>query len=177
MRHETLLIGGTILAVMAIACDKASSITGPEAPYAVRADALTSHLGEQDIPWAVTEPNPCNDDVVTSDGTAHFVFGSTVDNSGGTHLSTQFSFRGSGTGAPSLLAYTLSEQQSTSEQQSVPQDSWLEEEIVIVKPPRPELTYMRHMVFKFTMNATGIPTASFERSFNKCGGETIDVGI
>ena len=179
MRHERFLIAGAAVVLMAVACDNATSITGPDAPTALRADALTSHTSDQDVPLLIqAEPNPCNDDVVTSEGTAHFVFGSTTDNTGGEHLSTQFSFRGTGEGLPpESLDYTLNEQQSTSEQMPGSATTWLEEWRVIVKPPKPELTYIRHIVFKITINANGMRTAAFERTFTKCGTETTQVDI
>src|SRR5438445_2888030 len=116
MRHETLLIAGAAVALTTSACDKASSITGPEAPYAKRADTFTSHTSDWVMPVTIVESNPCSSlpvETVTSTGTAHFVIGSTFAN-GGIHISTEFGFRGSGTGVPSGLAYTLTEQQSES---------------------------------------------------------------
>jgi hypothetical protein len=182
MRHERFWIAGAALVLIATACGDASSITGPPAPDAARPDALTSHTSTQDVPFTVEEVNPCAPpttpiETVTSEGTAHFVIGSTTDNTGGIHLSTEFTFRGTGMGAPSLLPYTLNEQQSTSEQEPGSAITWTEEWRVIVKPPKPELTYMRHIMFKWTMNATGIPTASFDRMYTKCGTETTHVEL
>lgn len=178
MKYKSFLIAGAAVVLSAVACDNATSITGLDAPYAPRANAETSHTSTQDVPTLNEEPNPCAPlEVVTSNGTAHFVIGSTIDNTGGIHLSTKFSFRGSGMGAPSLLPYTLNEQQSTSVQAPGSAVTWLEEWRVIVKPPKPELTYIRHIVFKFTMNATGIPTVFFERSFTKCGNEMTRVEL
>lgn len=176
MRHERFLIAGAAVALMAAACDNGSSITSPEAAYPTPAfDALGSHTVTQDFPWAVVELNPCNNDMVTISGSTHIVSGEQFDNSGGMHLSVSFSSRGSGVGLPpAMLAYTVSEQTTDSQQDPEgDQSSQLLEQRLLVRAPKPSLNYLRHTVFKLTRNAAGVPTATFERSFTKCGGETI----
>lgn len=179
MRHERLVIAGAAVAMIAAACDNASSITSPEAAYPRPAfDALGSHTVTQDFPWAGEERNPCNNDMVTITGSTHIVFGSQFDNSGGIHLSVHLSSRGSGVGVPSTLAYTVSEQTTDSQQDPEgDQSTQLFEERLLVRAPKPALNYLRHTVFKLTRNASGVPTAFFERSFTKCAGETIEVEI
>ncbi len=172
MRKEAFLIAGAAVALMAVACDKASSITGPEAPYAKRADALTSHISEQDVPWDIVVTDPCNGDVVTiTGGSTHFVFGSTF-NINGIHLSMSVSSRGTGTGRPpDFFVYKVSDQTNDSEQEPVgPQFTMLDEERFLILAPKSADNYIMHMVFKLTVNANGIPTASFERSFTECVG-------
>jgi len=177
MRHETFLIAGAAAALMATACRKATSITGPDAPNALRADVLHEHDVVQDFPWATPEENPCNDDMVAVTGSTHVVFSSTFDNSGGIHWSEHFSSRGTGVGAPpSSLNYTVSEQTTDSQQDPEgDQSTQLYEERLLVKASNPRMNYLRHTLFKLTINANGVPTAFFDRSFNKCDGGTIDV--
>ena len=177
MKLQTTWVAGAALILTATACDSPTSITSPTgADLNPAFQAISGRTTELDVPFPPDmEPNPCNGDVVTSDGTAHFVFATTFDNTGGSHVSTQFSYRGKGVGVPSGFDYTLNEVQSTSEQQPGSAISWVEENRVIVKPPVQELTYMRHIVFKFTMNATGVPTVFVERIYTKCGTETTHV--
>ena len=172
MRNEAFLIAGAVAALMATACDKASSITGPEAPYAKRADALTSHTSTQDIPWDIAMDDPCNGDFVTvTGGSTHFVFGSTF-NTSGIHLSMSVSSRGTGTGLPpDSFVYKVSDQTNDSVQEPVgPQFTMLDEERFLILAPKSEDNYIFHMVFKLTMNANGMPTASVDRSFTECVG-------
>jgi hypothetical protein len=175
MKYKPFLIAGAAV-LTAIACDKAANITGPDAPIALRADVLREHEVVQDFPWPAEERNPCNGDLVTVTGSTHVVFSSMVDNSNGLHWSVHFSSRGTGVGAPSLLNYTVSEQTTDSQQDPEgEQSTQLLEERLLVKTSKPALNYLRHTVFKLTINANGVPTAFFDRSFNKCGGETIEV--
>ncbi|MFL5487172.1 MAG: hypothetical protein ACJ8AJ_01690 [Gemmatimonadaceae bacterium] len=181
MKLQTIFIAGTALVLPATACDPASSITGPKVADAKPSFAAVSETEQvQDVPWGLTEINPCNGAPVTSDGTVHTVTAVTFDNSGGVHLSNQYDFRGSGVGPPPLLlAYTVNDQFTSSLQ--IPEDnfSWLEEQRVLVKAPKPELNYIRHMVFKWTF-ANGATTVMFDRFFTKCAGgdgTTFEVGI
>ena len=174
MRNETFLIAGAVAALMATACDKVSSITGPEVPYAKRADALTSHTSTQDLPWdgPPVVPDPCNSDVVTiTDGSTHFVFGST-SNINGIHLSISASSRGTGTGVePDFLVYKVSDQTNDSFQDPVGlQSTLLDEERFLILAPQSVDNYIMHMVFKLTVNPNGDPTASFDHSFTECVG-------
>src|SRR5439155_7613376 len=186
MRNEAFLIAGAAAALMATACDKASSITGPEVADSQPRFAIGSHITEQDIPWTMDEENPCNHDVVATTGTTHVVFGSSVDNSGGSsdplsggfHVSISFSSHGSGTGAASLLAYKINDQTNEPDQDPEgPQATEVFEEQLLVNAAKSELNYIRHTLFKITFNAEGIPTAFFDNSFTKCAGQPIDVTI
>jgi hypothetical protein len=174
MRHETLLIAGAALVLTATACDKASSITGPEAPYAKRADALTSQISGLDVPWDIPMVDPCNGDEVTiTGGSTHFVFGGTYsDNTGGVHISMKVSSRGTGVGLPpNFFVYKVSDQFNESVQNPVgPQFTWLDEERFLILAEKSEDNYILHTVFKLTMNANGIPTVYFDRAFTECVG-------
>jgi hypothetical protein len=175
MNYKSFLIAGAAVLTV-IACDKATSITGLDAPTALRADVLREHEVVQDFPWAAEERNPCNGDLVTVTGSTRIVFSSMVDNSNGLHWLVHFSSRGTGKGAPSLLDYTVSEQTTDSQQDPEgEQSTQLFEERLLVKTSKPGLNYLRHTLFKLTINANGVPTAFFDRSFNKCDGETIEV--
>src|SRR5438552_15476026 len=139
MRNEAFLIAGAVAALMATACDKASSITGPEAPYGKRADALTSHT-EQDVPWDDIPAmiDPCNKDEITfTGGSTHFVFGSTF-NTSGIHLSMSVSSRGTGTGLPpDSFVYKVSDQTNDSVQEPVgPQFTMLDEASFLILAPK-----------------------------------------
>ncbi|PYO06436.1 MAG: hypothetical protein DMD30_12660 [Gemmatimonadetes bacterium] len=184
MRNEAFLIAGAAAALMATACDKASNITGPEVAYAKPAFNLAagSHTVTQDDPWLIATENPCNGEQVIG----NVVFGSSVDNSGGSsdplsggfHVSISFSSHGSGTGAPSLLAYKINDQTNESDQDPEgPQATEVFEEQLLVNAAKSELNYIRHTLFKITFNAEGIPTAFFDNSFTKCAGQPIDVTI
>ena len=171
MKSKTLLIAGAATALMAIACDKGTSITSPDLATTQPKFAIVT----QDFPWSRDEPNPCNGDVVSTTGSSHIVFGSTLDNSGGTHLTFSISSRGSGVGAPSLMPYTINDQTSESDQDpDGPQVTDHFEERLLVSAPKSALNYIRHTVFKITVNADGVPTALFDNTWTKCAG---DVGV
>src|SRR5438552_10286207 len=155
MRNEAFLIAGAAAALMAVACDKASSITGPEVADAEPRFAIGSQINEQDIPWTIDEENPCNHDVVSTTGSTHLVWYSRDDNSGGVdnvtsagmHLSISMSSHGSGMGAPSLLAYKINDQNTESDQDPEgPQATELMEEQLLVNAAKSELNYIRHTV-------------------------------
>lgn len=40
----------------------------------------------------------------------------------------------------------------------------------MVLAPKKADNYIMHLVFKYTVNAGGVPTASFERTYTKCVG-------
>jgi hypothetical protein len=180
MRHETFLIAGAAAALMATACDKASSITGPEAAYAKPAFDLASGPIALDVPWVVDETNPCNDDEVTGQGKTHIVFSSTLDASGGKHDTFDISDSGSGVGLPSGSNYRVVDKTITSNQDPDGlQVTYKEEHQIVMAAPNPAINYTRHVLIKLTFNADGVPTADVAWMFNKCGGdgEKVDIVI
>ena len=54
--------------------------------------------------------NPCNGDLVTFSGTAHYVFSTTVDGNGGFHLHIHANAQVQGTGAAAGTKYSANEQ-------------------------------------------------------------------
>jgi hypothetical protein len=182
------LIAGAAVAMMAAACDYASSITSPEAAYpkpAFDLESVTDDAAgesviddaagttELDLPWVVTETNPCNGDEVATQGKTHVVFNSTLDASGGTHNSFKISWSGSGVGVPSMSNYRVTDKTTQSIQDpDGPQVSYQEEHQLVLAAPKPALSYIRHVLIKFTFNGRGVPTAAIDNLFTKCGGET-----
>lgn len=173
MRRQTLVFTGAAAALLISACDKGPSITGPQNGSAGQPafSAIVSKTNEQDVPWADVEQNPCNNDMVTIQGSTHFLFDFVFDDNGGYHISTRSNSRGTGVGFPSTQTYkvkkefTYSEQNPEGEQFTIRQ-----EERLLILAPKSVDNYIRHMVFKLTLNANGVPTASFERSYTKCAG-------
>jgi hypothetical protein len=180
MRHESFLIAGAAVALMAAACDNASSITGPDGAYPRPAFDLVSVVEDAantttalDVPWAVVETNPCNGDEVATQGKTHIVFKSSLDASGGTHNTFDISSSGSGVGVPSMVNYRVSDRTTTSTQDPDGlQSSYKEEHQLVMAAPKPALTYVRHVLIKLTFNAAGVPTATIDDSFTRCAGET-----
>ena len=182
MRHETFLIAGAAAALMATACDKVSSITGPEVADARPKFAIGSIINEWDMAWTIDEPNPCITtipvEVVATTGSTHLVLYDRFDNSYGVHHSLSMSSHGSGVGAPSLVPYKISDQNTESDQDPEgPQATELMEEQLLVNAAKSELNYIRHTVIKVTFNAAGIPTATVDNTFTKCAGQPIDATI
>src|SRR5690349_3446628 len=102
LRKLILPAGLTILG----GCD-ASEINGPSKVPTTSNAALVQRTNEQDVPWVDEEENPCTGDGVTINGTSHWTFGTTIDESGGFHLSSRVTSKGTGLGAPSGYQYTV----------------------------------------------------------------------
>lgn len=173
MRRQTIVFAGAAAALLIAACDKAPSITGPQnGPAAQPAfDATVSKTNEQDVPWAVVEQNPCNGDEVTAQGSTHYLFDFVFDDTGGYHIYTRVNSRGTGIGVPSTYTYKVSDLFTYSEQNPEgPQFTISQEQQVLMLAPKSADNYIRHMVFKLTNNANGLPTADFERSWTECRG-------
>jgi hypothetical protein len=174
MRYRIVVVGAALALVMA--CDQGTSIAGPKMQPAVQPafDATVSKTNEQDVLWAVEEENPCNGDMVTAQGSTHYVFGFLFDDTGGSHISTRVNSKGSGIGLPSGSSYRVSDESTYSEQNPEgDQFTIRQERMVRMLGDRQVDNYTRHMVFKLTQNANGVPTASFERSWTKCDGMTL----
>jgi hypothetical protein len=170
MRRCTALVAGAGMALLMVGCERASDVTAPEPAAKPALDALHQTTNEQDVPWAFEEQNPCNGDMVTSTGSSHFLFVTTFDDGGGYHLSSRVNSTGTGIGFPSGITYSVKDDFSYSEQTAVPGTSVRQEWDVMILGPRSIDNYIRHMIFKLTINNNGIPTASFDRTFTKCVG-------
>jgi len=177
MRNEAFLIAGAAATLMATACDKASSITGPEVAYAKPAFDLGSGLIALDVPWPIAETNPCNGDDVEGQGKTHIVFNSTLDASGGTHFTFNITHSGSGVGLTSGLTYRLVDNTTLSIQDPDPTISYKEEHQFVMVAPKPAVNYIQHVLIKFTFNANDMPTADVTWMFNKCDGDGEKVDI
>jgi hypothetical protein len=179
MRHETFLIAGAAVTLMAAACDNASSITSPDGAYPKPAFDLESVVDDAagttalDVPWAVVETNPCNGDEVATQGKTHIVFKSSFDASGGTHNTFNIGSSGSGVGMPSMVNYRVNDKTTTSNQDPDGlQASYKEEHQLVMAASKPALTYVRHVLIKLTFNPAGVPTATVDHLFTRCAGGT-----
>ncbi len=123
-----------------------------------------------DLPWGDEEYDPCTFDMVTIAGTTHFQFITTFDDGGGFHVQTNFKSMGTGLGAPSLYTYTVKDDLLYSSQAVNPGATIRQEMDLMILGPRSVDNYIKHMIFKMTINNNGVPTASFDRSFEKCVG-------
>lgn len=170
MRHHTAFAAAAGMALLMTACDRAPEIAGPERAAKPALDALHQTTNEQDIPWADEEQNPCNGDMVTISGVTHFLFVTTLDDGGGYHLSSRTNSTGTGVGTPSLFTYKVKDDFAYSEQTSVPGTTIRQEMDLLILAPRSIDNYIKHMIFKLTINALGIPTASFDNTTTKCVG-------
>src|SRR5438876_12009256 len=110
MRNEGFLIAGAAAALMATACDNASSITGPQLapPGKPAADVVSDRFNEQDIPFGFVDVNPCTGEAVALNGSMHVMMETLFDEGGGFHVSASFSFKATGVGL-SGIAYTASD--------------------------------------------------------------------
>lgn len=172
MRYRVVGLAGAFLALMT-ACDQGPSIAGPSMQPATQPanQAIVSKTNEQDVPWAQEEENPCTGDLVTMQGTTHYLFNVVANENGGYHLYTRSNSKGTGLGAPSGYTYKVSEEFAYSEQNPQGEQFTLHQvERLLILAPKSVDNYIRHMVFKLTVNANGVPTASFERAFTECRG-------
>lgn len=165
------LAAGVGMTLLMGACDRATTIS--DTGFSGRqptADALVSQTNEQNVPWADAQQNPCTGDYVTIQGVSHFIFHVTADGSGGYHISSDVDSRGTGLGFPSGFTYQVKDWFTDSQQTNGAQFSWLDERDVQVLGPRSVDNYIMHFVFKLTVNALGVPTASFEKPTTRCVG-------
>ena len=174
MRQHTVLFAGAAAALLMAACDRAPNIAGPQSisPAHPSFDAIHNTTNEMDVPWPPHEDqNPCTGDLVTITGSTHFLFVTTSDGSGGFHVDTRANSFGTGVGFPSLYTYNVKDQTQYSSQSTSGGGATItQEQDVMILGPRSVDNYLRHLVFKLTINANGVPTASFENSSTKCVG-------
>jgi hypothetical protein len=173
MRRQTVVLTGAAAALLIAACDKAPGIAGPQNGGAAQPafDAFVSKTNEQDVLWAIEEDNPCNDDMVTTQGSTHVFFGVVANENGGYHLSMTFNSKGTGTGLPSGFTYKVSEEFTYSDQNPDGEQFTIsQEQQVLILGPRQVDNYIRHMRFKLTTNANGVPTAFADSTWTKCTG-------
>jgi len=173
MRPHTVLFAGAVASVIMSACDRAPNIAGPQTLSAERprAEAIISRTNEQDVPWADVEQNPCTGDWVTITGSTHFLYNTSFDGNTGYHLDTRSNSKGTGTGAPSLYTYKVSEQFMYHENNPEgPQFEQTQVEDLLILGPRSVDNYIKHMEFKLVGTPAGDVTASRDRSWTKCAG-------
>jgi hypothetical protein len=166
------ILGSAVaLTISLAACDKATTISDPGVvARQPSADALVSQTNERDVPWSDVHQNPCTGDMVTVTGTAHIIFHSVLDDSGGGHISTDTDVRGTGLGFPSGMTYTVKDWFTDSQQTNGSQFSWRDERDLMVMGARSVDNYIMHFVFKYTQNANGVPTVVFDRPTERCVG-------
>jgi hypothetical protein len=172
MRQERFLIAGAAVVLMTVACGKATSITGPDAPNLKPGFDLVSGPIALDLPWDAVETNPCNLDQVTAQGKMHVVFNSSVDASGGIHFTDNITDSGSGLGVPSGSNYQVVDNTTESDQQHDLQQTYKEEHQIVLAAQGPTVNYTRHVLIKVTFTPNGAPTgAEFAWMYNKCNGD------
>jgi hypothetical protein len=172
MKHLSVVSVATAATLLMVGCDRAQNIAGPQsnAPPSPSFDALHQTSNTMDIPWDSEEADPCTGDMVTISGVTHFLFVTTDDGSGGFHLSSRVNSTGTGLGAPSGFTYNVKDDFSYMEQDMTPGTTARQVDDAYVLGPRSVDNYIRHMVFKLTINALGVPTVTFDNSSTKCVG-------
>jgi len=165
-----VLGSAVVFSLSLLACDQAPTISGPAGGTAPRADALVSQTNEKDVPWDEVQQNPCTGDMVTITGNAHIIFHNVLDGSGGGHISTDTDIRGTGFGFPSGYTYTAKDWFTDSQQTNNSEFTWRDERDVMILGPRSVDNYIMHFVFKYTQNASGVPTVVMEKPTTRCVG-------
>jgi hypothetical protein len=160
------------MALFMVACDRTSDVTAPgRASGNPSQQAIVSRTNEQDVPWADVEQNPCTGDMVTIQGTTHFIFNTSFDGNTGYHLNTQSKSKGTGTGAPSLYTYKVSEDFMYHENNPEgPQFEQTQVEHLLILGPKSVDNYIKHMEFKMVGNGNGEIVVSRDRTWTKCVG-------
>lgn len=173
MKHLSVVYAATtIAAVLMVGCDRAPNIAGPQGNSLSRPtfDAFHNTTNEMDVPWADEEDDPCTGDHVTINGTTHFLFVTTFDNSGGAHLVTNDWSSGTGLGVPSLYTYKV-KYDLLYNSQSIPPGGIVHQHMdLMILGPGSVDNYIKHMDFMVKLDTNGIPTAQMENSFEKCVG-------
>src|SRR6266480_2393452 len=116
MKNSSVMLAAAAAALLFGGCDRAPGIAGPESDSATRPsfDAIHNTTNEMDLFWGDEEQDPCTGpattgDMVTIQGSTHFLFVTTFDDNGGFHVYTRANSRGTGMGVPSLLTYSVKE--------------------------------------------------------------------
>ena len=171
MKHLSV-VSAAAAALLLVGCDRAPNIVGPQSnsPSSPSFDALHNTTNTMDIPWNTVEPDPCTDDMVTVSGVSHFLLITTDDGSGGFHLSSRVNSTGTGLGAPSGFTYSVKDDFSYMEQDAIPGTTVRQVDDAMILGPRSIDNYIRHMVFKITINGQGVPTVLFDNTSTKCVG-------
>ena len=172
MKRLLVVSAATAAALLMVGCDRAQNIAGPQnnPPTSPAFDALHQTTNTLDMPWNTVEPDPCTNDMVTVSGVSHFLLVTTDDGSGGYHLSSRVNSTGSGLGAPSGFTYSVKDNFSYMEQDMTPGTTARQVDDAYILGPRSVDNYIRHMVFKMTINALGVPTVTFDNTSTKCVG-------
>jgi len=172
MRHVSVVFAGAAAALLMAACDRAPEIAGPQNNSISQPahDALHNTTNEMDLPWTAMDQDSCTGDVVAISGVSHFLLITTDDGSGGFHLSSRVNSTGTGLGAPSGFIYNAKDDFTYSSMSTIPGATIRQEEDVMILGPASVDNYIHHMIFKLTIDANGVPTASFDRSYTKCVG-------
>jgi hypothetical protein len=172
MRYLSSLIPGATLVLFVAGCDRTTDIAGPNAANSKPVAAFVfEKTNEQDIPWDEPVQNPCNPlEVVVFTGSSHVLMHTWSDNNLGFHLSTSVTSKGTGLGVPTDDTFNASG--STQYDAMVPDPTTTStfEHIVVAIGPRQADNFEIHYIAKITFAATGMPTATFDRSFAKCTG-------
>jgi len=171
MKRLSVVPIAAVAALLMVGCERAPNIAGPENSSLTHpVFALHNTTNEFDIFWGDVEQNPCTGDMVTIAGKTHFLLVTTLDDGGGGHISSRTNSTGTGVGAPSLFTYNVKEQFSESSQAVNPGATIRDEYDLLILGPRSIDNYIKHMVFKYTIDNNGVPTATFENTFEKCAG-------
>ena len=174
MKPLTLVGALAGAALFMAACDRATSIAGPQLspPSHPASEVIHSKTNEMDVPWAPDLIQNCDGDPLVVTGTTHVIMTETTDSNGGFHRSWRFISKGTGTAPPSVVAeYKIDEQTSDDQNVQFPQGTYTNEQRLLVLAPAGEDNFIYHRITKFTFPANGgMPTASFDRSYVKCVG-------
>jgi len=172
MKLLAVVSAATAAVFLMVGCDRAPNIAGPQSNSLSHPSFDAGHqtTNTMDLPWDTVEPDPCNHDMVTVSGVTHFLFITTDDGSGGFHLSSRVNSTGSGVGFPSGFTYMVKDDFSYMEQDMTPGTTARQVDDAYILGPRSVDNYIRHMVFKMTINALGVPTVTFDNTSTKCVG-------
>jgi len=89
-KHRGGLIAGAVFAALLLIAGTASAASDTTQPFG-----------------PATQPNPCNGDSVTFQGTERFVTNNHVDSDGTMHVNTMHQIKGQGVGSPSGVQYNV----------------------------------------------------------------------
>lgn len=132
----------------------------------------TTTTTNEELPATGNQPNPCNGDVVTFQGTMHVVNTVTTDSSGGFHLKTHVNYQDvTGTGTPSGVTYNV----RTTTNETLNDNDGPQFETTVIQTIKlisqgSALNSFLHVVFHVTVNANGQTTSTVDEMRIECRG-------
>lgn len=170
---RTIVVLALTAAGLLTACD-APNLSAPNDPSGLhlRLDEIRSHTDSHNQPWPFSELNPCNGDVISGLGLAHYRFDSSFDTNGKSTINNDTHGEGTGTGDPSGNNYLVklhSTDERKNERPPSPAFSIKQKVEWNVKGPTKADGYKLVHTFEWVVDNSGVTKKLVDKTTFKCG--------